>query len=57
MVLDRIPHELHLEVNEDGAAHRHPGYVMRKCPKCGRESPIAKDGREYSTCGRPECEK
>ncbi len=49
----------HVLTNEDGVRLDHPGYLYRKCKRCGREY---LSGREPNVvnmdfCGYPDCNK
>lgn len=48
--------EPHLEVNEDGKAQNHPGYVEMKCQVCGRVNmchrPVAVRDMKNTCVGR-----
>ncbi len=45
----------HTEIDENGNAHPHPGYMMKKCLKC-RCMFISAVTSPFNTCGRKICE-
>jgi len=46
----------HIETNEDGKQHQHPGYIEVKCSKCGKYFIVVKNSN-VTLCGDSRCEE